>query len=72
MEVERQGKWLKWNWTRFYNEAANFGKAMMALGVEERRCINIIGFNSPEWIIAFVGSILANDIPSGVYPTNRP
>ena len=71
MEVERQNKWIKWTWTRFYNEAANFGKALMALRVEERRCINIIGFNSPEWIIAFIGSILANDVPSGVYPTNK-
>lgn len=43
----------------------------MALGVQERRCVNIIGFNSPEWIISFVGSILANNIASGVYPTNR-
>ncbi len=72
MQVERKGVWLKWNWARFFNEATNFAKALMSLGVEERRCVNIIGFNSPEWVIAFIGSVLANNVPSGVYPTNSP
>ena len=34
--------------------------------------MNIMGFNSPEWVIAFFGSIFHNNIVSGVYITNGP
>jgi len=34
--------------------------------------VNIIGFNSPEWLMADVGSILAGGIPAGLYTTNGP
>ena len=34
--------------------------------------MNIIGFNAPEWAIAFFGTMFANCIPSGVYTTNNP
>jgi long-chain-fatty-acid--CoA ligase ACSBG len=33
--------------------------------------VNIIGFNAPEWAIAFFGTMMSNNIPSGVYPTNN-
>ncbi len=31
-----------------------------------------MGFNSPEWVISFFGSIYHNNIASGVYSTNGP
>ena len=31
-----------------------------------------MGFNSPEWVIAFVGSILNNQVNTGIYATNAP
>ena len=34
------------------------------------KAVNIMGFNSPEWAIAFFGSILHNNVVSGVYITN--
>lgn len=68
--VERGGRWIKWSWAQYFDEAKKFGKALMSLQVNERACTNIIGFNSPEWFIAFTGSILANTVPSGVYTTN--
>lgn len=42
------------------------------MGVEERKAVNIYGFNSPEWAIAFMGSIMHNNVVSGVYITNGP
>lgn len=42
----------------------------MAVGASERAGVNIIGFNSPEWNIAFYGAICANFISAGVYTTN--
>lgn len=34
--------------------------------------VNIIGFNSPEWLITFMGSIHAHNLPVGIYTTNNP
>ena len=31
-----------------------------------------MGFNSPEWVIAFVGTILNNQVNTGIYATNAP
>jgi long-subunit acyl-CoA synthetase (AMP-forming) len=33
--------------------------------------VNIMGHNTPEWVIAFTGTVFANCIGSGVYPTNN-
>jgi long-chain-fatty-acid--CoA ligase ACSBG len=44
---------------------------MKVLGVSERKSVNIMGHNAPEWPISYIGSILYNCIASGVYPTNN-
>jgi long-chain-fatty-acid--CoA ligase ACSBG len=31
----------------------------------------ILGYNSPEWVIAFYGSIFASYLPVGMYTTNN-
>ena len=72
LQVERDGKKLKWAWKKYYNEARSFAKAMISLGVRERAATNIIGCNTPEWFIAFTGTIMANNITAGVYTTNSP
>ena len=45
---------------------------MYAIGINERKAVNILGFNSPEWVIAFMGGLSYNAICSGVYATNTP
>lgn len=62
---------MKWNWREYQNDAYNFAKAMHVLGINERKSVNIIGHNAPEWVIAFMGGIVYNGIVSGVYPTNN-
>lgn len=44
----------------------------MEVGASERSSVNIIGFNSPEWTIAFWGAVCSNYIAAGVYTTNAP
>ncbi len=44
---------------------------MHIVGVKERQSVNIMGHNSPEWVIAFHGCIQSNCVASGVYPTNN-
>lgn len=52
------------------NDVDAFGKACMAVGASPRKSVNIIGFNSPQWGLAFYGGIAANMIVAGVYTTN--
>ena len=47
-----------------------FGIAMIYLGLTERDAVNILGFNSVEWMVSFHGSIFANMVPVGVYNTS--
>lgn len=47
-----------------------FAKAMSRLGVTERSSVAIMGFNSAQWFIAFMGTILNNCVITGIYATN--
>ena len=47
-------------------------KAFIALGLEPRKSVGIIGFNSPEWFIADLAAIFANSMATGIYSTNSP
>lgn len=69
--IERNGKVLGWTWKQYQLEAFAFAKAMQVVGITERKCINIIGHNSPEWVIAYMGGVSYNSVVSGVYPTNN-
>jgi long-chain-fatty-acid--CoA ligase ACSBG len=69
--VERNGKVIGWTWKQYLLEAHAFAKAMHVVGITERKCINIMGHNAPEWVIAFMGGVTYNGVVSGVYPTNN-
>ena len=47
-------------------------KAFIALGLEPRKSVGIIGFNSPEWFFADLAAIFANSMATGIYSTNSP
>jgi long-chain-fatty-acid--CoA ligase ACSBG len=40
--------------------------------VKERSGVAIMGFNSPEWVLSFIGGTMANCVTTGVYTTNAP
>jgi len=64
--------WKYWTYTEYWSDCIAFGKALLALNVEKYSVINILGFNSPEWLIANNGSIMAGCIAAGIYITNSP
>jgi len=49
-----------------------FSKALIELKITKMKALNIIGFNSPVWWIAFYGAIFAKVLPVGVYSTSGP
>lgn len=67
-----KGTWTTWNWTQVFDISYRFAKALVGVGATHRSAVNIIGFNSPYWVWAFYGTILADNIAVGVYTTNEP
>ena len=72
MRVMRDNKEFIWTWKDYNNQAVAFAKSLHKLNVDQRKVVNIMGFNSPEWAISCMGSILHNNCVSGVYTTNGP
>lgn len=70
--VERNGAWLQWSWCQYYNESCAMAKSLLALGFAPHDSVNVIGFNSPEWVIAQMAANLAGGKAAGVYTTNEP
>lgn len=64
--------WTTWTWKEYSDQVFAFAKALISLGYERHDCINIIGFNSPEWFFANFGAIAAGGIAAGIYTTNLP
>ncbi len=72
LRVKRDGGWRTTTWSAYQRDARRAGRALVGLGVERGKGASIIGFNSPEWLIADVGAILAGAVPAGIYTTNTP
>jgi long-chain-fatty-acid--CoA ligase ACSBG len=70
LKVKRGNKKFTWTWSQYYDEAFAFAKGLAAIGIDERKAVNIMGFNSPEWVIAMFGSQFHNNVVSGIYITN--
>lgn len=49
LAVKREDKWIKWTYKEYLQEVRTVAKAFIALGLEPRKSVGIIGFNSPEW-----------------------
>ena len=61
-----------WTYQQYWDDALTAGRAFMKLGLKPHQSVNIIGFNSPEWILADMGCIAAGGIAAGMYTTNQP
>jgi long-chain-fatty-acid--CoA ligase ACSBG len=68
---ERGGQWHSWTWNHYHKEVINFAKALINIGVEPYRTVNILAFNSPEWFVSFLGGVYACVVPTGIYLTNN-
>ena len=72
MFVERDGKKIAMTWNEYNQDVMHFAKALNHLGVTEKSAVAIMGFNSPEWVIACNGAVLNNNVFTGIYITNAP
>src|SRR5687768_7920707 len=72
MRVKRNGKWETITWSEYREEARLAARGFIALGLEPKQGVSIIGYNCPQWFMADVGAILAGGMPAGIYTTNSP
>eukprot|EP01135_Chromosphaera_perkinsii_P010621 Nk52_evm21s2192 gene=Nk52_evmTU21s2192 len=70
LKVERNGEWECWTWKRYFDETMMAAKSFIKLGVKQGTSVGILGFNSPEWFIADLGTIFAGGAACGIYSTN--
>eukprot|EP00004_Rigifila_ramosa_P017001 TRINITY_DN408_c0_g1_i1.p1 TRINITY_DN408_c0_g1~~TRINITY_DN408_c0_g1_i1.p1 ORF type:complete len:702 (+),score=155.52 TRINITY_DN408_c0_g1_i1:181-2106(+) len=59
-----------WTWGEYYRDSLQAARALVALGLQPGESVNIIGFNSPEWVIMNIGAIAAGGKAAGIYTTN--
>jgi len=70
LKVKRGGAWQATSWEGYLAQSRRAGRALVALGLQKGEAVVLIGFNSPEWVVADVGAILAGGVPAGIYTTN--
>jgi len=71
--VERGGdnNWVSTTWKEYYDQSVQFARALLSVGFQPFDAVNIIGFNSPEWMFSIMGAVAAGGMAAGVYATNE-
>ena len=62
----------KWTVKEYYDDCVKTAKSFIHLGLERYESVCILGFNSPEWLMANNGAIFAGGFAAGIYTTNEP
>lgn len=56
---DNESQWIKWTYKQYLHDVTVCAKAFIRLGLERFHSVCILGFNSPEWIIADLAAIHA-------------
>ena len=65
-------KEIAFTWNEYHQTSRNFAKSLINVGLNPQRAVTIQGSNSPHWLFANMGTLLAGGLSVGVYPTNGP
>ena len=66
------GTWATSTWADYWASARRVGKGLMALGLEPKDCVAIVGANRRDWVICQHGINAAQGIPAPLYTTLLP
>lgn len=72
MFKEYKIQYHKVTWKEYREAVLSAATAFVALGLKPMDAVNIKGVNSVEWLVAFLGTIVAGGLPVGLYPTDSP
>ena len=59
-----------WTWKQYHDDVLTCAKSMINLGFKQFDSCSIIGFNSPQWVIANMAAIAAGGKAAGMYTTS--
>mmetsp|Transcript_2807 Transcript_2807/g.4055 ORF Transcript_2807/g.4055 Transcript_2807/m.4055 type:complete len:753 (-) Transcript_2807:377-2635(-) len=65
-------EWKTWTFKEYYEECRRAAKGYMKLGAVRYDGVNILGFNSPEWFMGEMSSMMIGGKVAGIYPTDTP
>eukprot|EP01084_Bolivina_argentea_P103303 185057_1 len=65
-------EWKSWTRKQIFDLTKQAARAFIACGLKSWEAVSIIGFNSPQWLLADLGAMYAGGITAGVYTTNNP
>jgi len=63
--------WESLSWKELEMEVYAFAAACLACGLESMQAVVVMGFNSPQWLLATHGVPQAGGVIAGSYPTNN-
>eukprot|EP00475_Leptophrys_vorax_P031612 TRINITY_DN4792_c0_g1_i1.p1 TRINITY_DN4792_c0_g1~~TRINITY_DN4792_c0_g1_i1.p1 ORF type:complete len:718 (+),score=211.67 TRINITY_DN4792_c0_g1_i1:173-2326(+) len=63
--------WRTMTYRDYFEQSKRAARALLKLGLPRYGGVSIIGFNSPEWIISHMGTIMAGGLSAGIYTTNK-
>lgn len=72
VDGQLSSQWTTWTWSEYRSHVDSFAKSLISIGFQRFDTINIIGFNSPEWLFSNFGAIAAGGVSAGIYTTNSP
>lgn len=72
LRVKRGGSWQTTTWGEYREQVRLAARGFIKLGLEAKHGVSIIGYNSPEWMIANIAGIYAGGTPVGLYTTDSP
>ena len=68
MREKRYGVWSPMTWSELQQKVQRFALGLQKFGFENGDSLAIIGDNKPEWVIAELGCMAADGLPTGAYP----
>ena len=64
--------WKPTSWKDYANQARRVAKALIAMGFEAGDTTSILGFNTEDWVVFDLGTMLAGGACAGIYTTCSP
>lgn len=66
------GGFIPLSWADYAARCRAFAGGLLRVGYEKGDAVTIMGENSPEWLIADLGAMLARGVAAGIYQTSTP
>jgi long-subunit acyl-CoA synthetase (AMP-forming) len=63
------GRWREITWREYADEVRLVARGLIRLGVQAGEAVCIVGWNSPEWLVADLAAMAAGAVPAPLYTT---